>query len=445
MHNIMGNSDNLYWIWLSLRLGVANASYLSILDKCGSPFEIYNMHSSDYPTIEGINDTTIAKLDNKSLDESYKILDFCSCNDIGVLSYEAKNYPPQLRTLRNPPMVLYYKGTLPNFSSSPTLAIVGTRKMSEYGKNSAYKIAYELAAAGTIIVSGMALGVDSVAACGALEAQGQTVAVLGCGIDVIYPPQHAKLMEIIIRNGAVLTEFAPGTRPAGENFPIRNRVISGLSRATLVVEADMRSGALITAKNAIIQGREVYALPGNVGESNSDGTNALIRDGAGIVLGAEDILKTFEFLYSNTIDYTRLCYMQQKYVGPDSVLARYCVSSRTSKVPQTKFSNSPIVETEPLRPQKVNPKNNKNTESATITVKKKAPDIQVKSDNSAEIIATLGENHRKIFEELPLDRAVSIEKLTAAGFSISDVIGSMTVLEIKGLVSSLPGGLYIRK
>jgi len=441
---ISKNTDNLYWIWLSLRLGVANASYLSLLEKCGSPFDIYNMNSADFPAIEGVNDTTLAKLDDKNLTEAYKIIDFCSLKNVGILTYGSKNYPTQLRTLRNPPIVLYYRGTIPSFDTNPAIAVVGTRKMSEYGKNSAFKIAYELAAAGTIIVSGMALGIDSVASCGALEANGQTVAVLGCGIDVTYPTQHAKLMELIIQNGAVMTEFAPSTRPMGENFPIRNRIISGLCRGTLVIEADAKSGALITAKNAIIQGREVYALPGNIGESNSDGTNALIRDGAGIILGAEDLLKNLENLYSKTINYTHLRFMQQKYTGPDNALSRYCVSSRTVKVPVTHQKNSPIEETSTLRAHKINHKNNKIAETATTPQKPKTitPPIP---DNSTEIISTLSEKNRKIFEQMPLDRAISIEKLTVAGFSVGDVIGAMTVLEIKGLVSSLPGGMYIRK
>lgn len=220
------------------------------------------------------------------------ILEASHKKKIKILTMSDDEYPEMLKYISDPPLVLYVRGTIPKSNS---VAIVGSRKASGYGIETANKMAYDLALADISIVSGMARGIDTAAHAGALEAGGETVAVLGCGADVPYPPENRNLMERIIDSGAVISEFPPGTPPSPMNFPGRNRIISGMSIGTLIVEAGMKSGSLITANYALEQGRDVFAIPGNINNYNSMGTNRLIKEGAKIVLSVDDILDELSF------------------------------------------------------------------------------------------------------------------------------------------------------
>jgi DNA processing protein len=206
-----------------------------------------------------------------------------------VLTLGDPDYPALLRELPDAPPVLYVKGTLLDVDQW-AVAFVGTRRATVYGRDMAHQLVTTLVGAGITIVSGMALGIDAVAHKAALEAGGRTIAVLGCGIDMVYPPEHRHLASEIVDNGALVTEFPPGTPPEGKNFPVRNRTISGLSLGVVVVEAPPDSGALLTADHAIEQGRDVFAVPGNVTAKSSLGANRLIQNGAKLVISAEDIL-----------------------------------------------------------------------------------------------------------------------------------------------------------
>jgi len=202
-------------------------------------------------------------------------------------------YPPQLREIGWAPFLLYVRGDV-DLLATPSIAVVGTRRASEYGLQAARMLAGDLAAAGVTIVSGLALGIDGAAHRAALGIGGPTIAVLGCGIDVAYPPRHAQLQEEIATKGAVVSEYPPGTPPDGGNFPARNRIVSGLAVATLVVEAGETSGALLTARDAAEQGRDVFAVPGRIFSPASVGTHALIAAGAGIAVSADDILSALD-------------------------------------------------------------------------------------------------------------------------------------------------------
>lgn len=208
--------------------------------------------------------------------------------DVAIIIADDAAYPPALKNTADPPLFLYVKGDL---RQEDGIAIVGTRKPTHYGLTVTHRIAYELASAGLTVVSGLARGIDTQAHRGALAAQGRTIAVLGCGIDVAYPPENKDLMEDIRRSGAVVTEYPFGTQPESGYFPARNRIISGLSRGTVIVEAAEDSGSLITAKYAKEQGRKLFAVPGNIGSANSRGTNSLIREGAVLVERTQDILQ----------------------------------------------------------------------------------------------------------------------------------------------------------
>jgi DNA processing protein len=208
---------------------------------------------------------------------------------IEILTWDDILYPPRLKEIDQPPPVLYVRGAITS-EDSWAVAVVGTRRVSTYGRQVAEEVASFLAANGVTVISGLARGVDAIAHQSALKVGGRTIAVLGCGVDRIYPPEHAQLAEKMMASGALISDYAPGTPPDASNFPPRNRIISGLSMATVVVEAGETSGALITAQFAIDQGREVFAVPGNILAQQSKGTNRLIVQGARPMLSASDLL-----------------------------------------------------------------------------------------------------------------------------------------------------------
>ena len=207
---------------------------------------------------------------------------------IKTIRLDDKNYPEKLKHIYGKPQTLYLLGN-EKLLNETSIAIIGCRDSSEYGLNNAYKFGYELAKKGICIISGLARGVDTYSHKGALAAKGKTIAVLGCGLDVIYPPENVELYkQIVMNNGAIITEYPLGSKPEKHHFPARNRIISGLSDGVLVVEAKKRSGTLITVEHALEQGKNVYAIPGNITSKNSYGTNELIKEGAIPVTRIED-------------------------------------------------------------------------------------------------------------------------------------------------------------
>lgn len=453
--------DRLFEIWFSLRVGVANPAFIPLLEQY-SPYELFSM-SADALSELPCDDKLKLALGDKSLEESHRIQRYCQANRVGLIFWQDEGYPLVLRMLKDPPLLLYYKGALPDFNRELCIAVVGTRTMSEYGKRMSYKIGYELSAVGAVVVSGLALGVDAVAAAGAIAAKGTTVAVLGCGIDVVYPVAHKPLMDEVMRHGAVITEYPPATRPLGHHFPQRNRLISGLSQGTVVVEAGKGSGALITAKTAIVQGRDIFAVPGNVGDENTSGTNQLISEGAGVVLKPKDILDNYSFLYRDTVNMARLRAAEERSDLDERVLERLSVYVRNSHAKQGKDGQSttsepPFDRSEKTTSAKTPEKRTARTSEPDGTIEKAraaqpsepsrptTPSAAPRAgDLSEQALASLSDTQRKLFELLPLDHAVAVDYLMKAGFSMSEIMSSMTMLEIKGLVVALPGGLYSRK
>ena len=221
-----------------------------------------------------------------------KLFDKVLTQRIKLVTVFDTGYPVQLKSISNPPVILYVKGNFPA-DSSHNVAVIGTRTATVYGTKTARTIASELASRNICVVSGMARGIDTAAHKGAIDVHGPTVAVLGCGVDVVYPPENKALAEQIQEHGAVISEFPLGAPPDRGNFPARNRIISGLSNGVVVVEAPLKSGALITADFALEQGREVFAVPGPISSRSSQGCNQLIKEGAKLVQGVEDILEEF--------------------------------------------------------------------------------------------------------------------------------------------------------
>ena len=214
------------------------------------------------------------------------------CESLGIsgVSFYSSSYPSLLREIPDPPAILFYSGSLHLAYTGRTVAVIGSRRCSHYGRAAARRVARALCSAGVTVVSGLARGIDGEAHRASLDAGGSTVAVFAGGLDIIYPPEHRKLADAVRENGCLVSEYPPGIRPAKYTFPERNRIISGLSSALVVIEAGEKSGTMITVGTALDQGRDVYAVPGEMGRTTSAGTNRLIRDGAGIVLSPEDML-----------------------------------------------------------------------------------------------------------------------------------------------------------
>ena len=442
---------NLLWMWLSLKLGAASPVFYDIYNKLSDIESIYNADFDTY-TEAGIGERYAELLSDKDTRYASEVVSYCSRYNVQILHFGDESYPRSLRSLKNPPILLYVWGKMPDLNRNLCIAVVGTRRMSEYGMRHAYKISYEMASAGAVIVSGMALGIDGIASCGAITAGGKTIAVLGCGIDVVYPKEHATLEKIIAHNGAIITEYPPSTKPAGMNFPIRNRIISGLAQGTLVVDADIGSGAMITAKEAILQGRDIYAVPGNIDGRNTSGTNSLIRDGAQAVLCGRDVIQNYTYIYRDTLNTSALSKAEKRSdidlraVRDMEVSVRYYSEKKENDTLKNEISQME----ERGKAEKKKQKEASRAARAEAPRENEKPTAEPKeearvSDMSQKIIEALNEKQRAVFDEIPLDKPITVDGLMKLGFTMGEIMSSLTILEIKGLISSLPGALYIRK
>lgn len=279
-----------YWVWLSMLEGITPRRKCILLEYFGDPSYIWEAGEAELKASGLCSPKVILSLtDRNARKNTAAVIERIRKCDADVITLNDKCYPSALKYTADPPVVLYCRGKLRH--DEVCVAVVGSRRATWYGLDMAKRLSRELAGHNVTVVSGMARGVDSQAHIGALESGGRTIAVLGCGVDRAYPPENRELMKRIIDNGAVISEYLPGTEPIPFNFPARNRIISGLSRGVAVVEASERSGSLITADFALEQGRDVFAVPGNINSAYSAGTNRLIREGARIVTSVADIIE----------------------------------------------------------------------------------------------------------------------------------------------------------
>ena len=286
----MTDNDIKYWLALKFVEKVGNVGFNNLVETFGSPRAVFDAPASSLQKIHRITQRTardIKNFDNwASVEEELELADK---SNVSIITSDSPLYPILLLNIYDFPPILYVRGTLSN--QDINVAVVGSRMASTYGRFTTERLCRELAMKGITVVSGMARGIDSAAHAGAIAGKGRTIAVLGSGIDIIYPPENRKLFEKIAENGAVITEFPFSTQPAAFNFPARNRIISGLSLGVVVVEANEKSGSLITARVALEQGREVFAVPGNIDSPGTKGTHRLIREGAKLVENTYDILE----------------------------------------------------------------------------------------------------------------------------------------------------------
>lgn len=290
-----------YWVWLANALG-PGAKTEDVFAAYKSPLDIYEADSADRKTSGVFTKKQLDKLSDESLEKAERIISLCERNGWNVVTPEDREYPAGLRKLRDMPLALYVDGDISCIRGKVMVAVIGTRKPGVEGVSITHDISTDLVAAGAVVVSGGALGIDSAAHESALYAGGKTVCVLGCGFGTNYLMDNEAMRRDISRSGALVTEFPPNTPASRTTFPIRNRIISGMSHAVLVIEAGERSGSLITAKAAFEQGRAVFTVPGSVVSSAYTGGNRLMSDGAKAAVSARDVLESFVSVYPDRLN-----------------------------------------------------------------------------------------------------------------------------------------------
>ena len=353
---------DLYWIWMSCGLG-AGASCLDLVTYYEwNPYEIYASSFNEVFSLDVLTRRQVEKLKKFPLEQAQKIYDTVLENGWKIVTPSSEYYPPQLLRLQNLPLVLYVEGDEKTLTNELMISVVGARKASDYGNGVARALSSAMSHIGFTIVSGGALGIDSSAHKGALDEKGETICVLGCGLGTKYLIENKPLRDKILENGAIITEFPPYYPASRVTFPLRNRIISGISLGTVVVEAGERSGSLITARLALEQGKDVFAVPGDLVSSSFLGTNNLIRNGATPVFSPNDILEAYHGKYFDKLG--------KKERFPDDEIIR-----RTQKYLLEKDSEPVTVKTQ------------ENPEPKEEKVKKEAP-------------AYLTENARKIYDSL---------------------------------------------
>lgn len=392
-------NDKIYWIWLQQSLGInPTVRTDEIVSYFGSAKSLYFAGEMEWRLSGNFTPKQIAKLCNQDLSKAENILTVCAKNNWQVVTPGDGNYPSMLFKLPNFPLVLYVNGDLDCLKNKITIALVGTREPTVNSSCAARSLAASLTRSGAVVISGGALGIDSASHQGALDANGRTVAVLGCGLDCNYPVANQAMRKQISQNGAVVTEYPPGTMALARNFPIRNRIISGLSYGTLVIEAGERSGSLITANYALEQGRDVFAVPGDILFSGFTGTNKLIRDGAKPVFNALDVLEDYAIRY------------------PDLIKTEQIETTLTLQEQQSR----PVEKTQ--------------VKVAEKTVEKS---IVRKPEPSG-----LSEDARKIYRAFDRSEMQKEELIMKTGLGVSAFACAMTELELYGVVELLAGKNY---
>lgn len=399
----------LYWIWLAELKDITLLQKQRLLEHFHDPEELYHTADGVFQKL-GLPEKERQALQNRDLKAAEQILHRCTEKDIKLLPLTDSAYPNRLRNTPDAPILLYYRGILPDWESAPFIGIVGTRKASAYGLQVAHQMGGQIAAGGGHIVSGGAAGGDTAAMHGALEAGYPVVGVLGCGVDVVYPRSNRRLFDAVVENGCLISEYPPEAPPLDWHFPARNRIISGISSGVLVVEAPVKSGALITAHRALEQGRDVFVVPGNINIPTCAGSNALLQEGATPVFTGWDVLSGYEFLYPGKLRKSQFASLYAGEPTEAKVAQKPIAPEKTSKKPEI-FEKKPI-------------DNGRNT-------------TYIELDNNHPALSDTEQAVLALLTRVPQEPAELIARLDMPS---GKVLSTLTMLTVKGLVHKHPGG-----
>lgn len=485
----MEEDRRLYWIWLAETFGQGSATAAKLIRHYRKPEMIFDKSFLEMNPERIFTEEEMSrikkKLERPSLMKAAEILARCKSLRIHVLTPDDKEFPENLKRIPDMPIVLYVYGHMPDCSKKMLVAAVGTRTMSDYGRNIAYSFGAGFAFGKAVLVSGMALGTDSMALIGALDAGGEVIAFLGSGVDVIYPADHKEIYKRIVSRGAVISEYPPGTRPIGMHFPVRNRLMSGISDATIVIEAGTTSGALITARSAARQGKRVFAVPGRIGDSGSEGTNLLLVEGALPAVCAEDVLSEYTFEYGAELDIDNIRASMRGInidVLSKNAMDRMRVGTRKEGTDRTGASSgdknyygsgtyggrAPVKREEAVRentsddakeeirdeskPKIKEERQDKNKNVMSQIKEKISPKKVTKNEKSEKKMIPakkieldmLDESEIKVYNKMRPDVPMLPDELVDDSCSIGDVMSALTMLEMAGAVEAGGGGYFKR-
>lgn len=410
-------NEEVYWIWLQQGLGYFSLINNIIVSKEVNPKDFYGKTFDEINSYEIFTPKDIFSLLETPLEKAEKIYEDCLKKNIKVYAPTTKGYPERLKNIPSMPLVLYVKGDTDVFETIdtvPAITVVGARRFSPYGRKVALTLSEDLASIGFVIVSGLAIGIDAFSHTGTIKAGGKTIAVIGAGHDINYPKENSELRELIEENGCIVTEYAPDTPPHPRNFPMRNRIMTGISLGTLVVEASEKSGTLITAGHALTQGKDVFAVPNDIFDENGKGTLKLIKDGAKAVSCATDVIEEYFWTYQDKIktnnikkDYSIKGKKQKTNLGCD-------ISLNSNKNYTNNTKNNNIQNPQPTKPHKK---------------KKQTPPY-------------LSESQKLVYEVMTENPKTIDEIANKTSLCMGELLSVITELEIYGLVVSHPGKQY---
>lgn len=398
-----------YWVWLQLGLGAGNPAVAKILDAGVDAQQVYKMTDQEMYSI-GLTEKDVHRLRRVKPADVIQVAKRCQTFQIEMLTPDMTEFPQKLMNLYAPPAVLYVKGNPHNLQLPVNITVVGTRTCTKYGYQAAFHLSEGLASCGIGVVSGLARGIDSAAHKGALHTDGITIGIAACGLDVDYPYENTGMKRKILERGTLLSEYCPGTPPFGGNFPIRNRLLAGLSLGVLVAEAGHHSGAMITARYALEQGKDVFAVPNNIFEMSAAGANELIRQGAKPVSDVMDIIEEYIYLYPQAIH----------------------VRTKSGQTEQKSSENQKKTEAQPKSSEIQNQDYKQTPPSETTDAK--SPDSKEKGP-SIELTGTA----KEIYELLKEGDKGAEDLMANINKASNEVLATLTELEISGIICRKDG------
>lgn len=391
-------NDVIYWLWLSTSPRVGPRAISSLLKYYGSPEQMYFAPVGEITRLLPKNIEGAEELEKRDLDEAKRIFEKCDNTGIDVITMNEDIYPERLKNIHLPPAVIYVKGKLPDIDSEPAVAVIGTRKATPYGIKMGMRMGYEISKCGAAVISGLTMGIESAATEGALLADGKVIGVLGLPHEL----DKSRFSQDVVMHGALISEYAPGTKPYSSFFRARNRITSGLSLGVAVIEAPLKSGTRLFVNEAADQGKEIFAVPGNADQPNCEGTNLLIKEGAKPVTNGWEVVSEFAAMYPNKI-------RKVEFDMPSGVIPK-------AAAPEKKYKKTPKA------PKKIV---DKASDAAYIDLQK-----QLESLNPSQLKIIEAINEPSMHVDTIIERS---------GIAPAKVLAELTILQIKGYVRQEAG------